>query len=149
MAAINSAQGLISLFKEDNPEVKTFAIEQLIGVVANFWHEISSHLEEIEALSEPNSSFPNKPLAAYLASLVYFNLGEYSEALAFALQSGSYFNIVEPSQYVITMLTQCMDEYIKARAHNYRTASVIDQQEITEEMRTVVEAMFERCYADG
>jgi 26S proteasome regulatory subunit N2 len=52
MAAINSAQGLISLFKEDNHEVKIFAMEKLVDVSGNFWHEIADHLEAIEALSE-------------------------------------------------------------------------------------------------
>jgi len=35
-------------------------MEKLIEVVANFWHEIANHLEEIESLSEEASAFPNK-----------------------------------------------------------------------------------------
>ena len=66
-------------------------MEKLIEVVANFWHEIANHLEDIEALSEEASAFPNKQLAAYLASLVYYNLEEYSEALRLALDAGDYF----------------------------------------------------------
>lgn len=147
MAAINSAQGLISLFKEENFEVKTFAMEKLIEVVANFWHEIANHLEEIESLSEEASAFPNKQLAAYLASLVYFNLEEYSEALRLALEAGDYFNINETNQYVTTLLTQCMEEYIKASVTNYEAKSVLDKVEISSRMQEVWEQMFQRCYA--
>ena len=46
-----------------------------------------------------------------------------------------------------TLLTQCMEEYTKARVTNYEAKSVLDRVEISLRMEEVVEQMFAKCYA--
>lgn len=40
-----------------------------------------------------DETFPERQLAAYLGSKVYYHLGDMNEALNLALESGKYFNL--------------------------------------------------------
>jgi len=143
---LSSASGLLSFFQEDSYELKAHALVKLDQVVDIFWPEISDFLQDIEALFE-DEKFPDKSLAAFVASKVYYHLEEYPDALRLALESGDRFNVLERSQYVETIISKCIDEYISLRVHNYENLD--DQKEIDGKLESIVEKMFERCFQEG
>lgn len=56
-----------------------------------------------EALVE-DESFPERQLAAHLASLIYFHLEAFSDSLKFALESGPWLDLTTSSLYAETIL---------------------------------------------
>jgi hypothetical protein len=113
-------------------------------VVDNFWPEIADSITVIERLSE-EEDFPKATLAAALASKCFYHLEEYSLALRLALGSGEYFDVSSKSEYVDTLISSCIDEYIK-----YRIACENgDDATIDDRMVAIVEEMFERCFQEG
>ena len=91
-------------------------------------------------------AFPQKDLAASLASKVFYYLEEYEEALRLALEAGDRFDLNERSQYVETLVHKCFDKYIEKRV------AIVDKKEegieIDAKMENVITKMFERCYQD-
>jgi len=109
------------------------------------WHEIADTLPKIESFVE-DTSFPERPLAASVASKVFYYLEEFDEALRLALESGDLFDLNDRSKYVETLINKCIDRYIKLRQDLTESASsniVID-----EKMERVIEKMFKRCFED-
>lgn len=66
-------------------------------VVSLFAHPCS------EALVE-DQSFPERELAAHVASRIYFHLEAFSDALKFALESGPWLDLTTNSLYAETIL---------------------------------------------
>ena len=64
-----------------------------------------------EALYE-EESFPERELAALVASKVYYQLQEYDESMRFALGAGKLFNIDKPGEFENTIIMKCIDTYI-------------------------------------
>jgi 26S proteasome regulatory subunit N2 len=99
-----------------------------------------------EALVD-DSTFPQRDLAASIASKVFYYLEEYEEALRLALEAGDKFNVYERSQYVETLVHKCIDKYIEKRV------AIVDRKEdgiaIDPKMEGVINKMFDRCYDDG
>ena len=62
---------------------------------ANFHHS--------EALYE-DENFPERELAALVASKVYYQLQEYNESMVFALGAGKLFEIDNPGEYEDTII---------------------------------------------
>ena len=62
-----------------------------------------------------NPKFPERALAASVASKVFYHLEEYDEALRLALESGDKFDLNEKNKYVETLINKCIDRYIKLR----------------------------------
>jgi len=56
-----------------------------------------------EALYE-DESFPDRELAALVASKVYYHLQEYNESMIFALGAGKLFDIDYPGEYEDTII---------------------------------------------
>ena len=96
---LTSSVGLISMLEDEDPLIKAHALSKLNGVVADFWAEISEALPDIEALYE-DGDFPQRKLAALVASKVYYFLGELGDALTFALGARELFDVDEGSEYV-------------------------------------------------
>lgn len=46
-SALTSASGIISLLKEDQDEIKEFALTKLNELVNEFWAEIASSIKEM------------------------------------------------------------------------------------------------------
>lgn len=85
-----------------------------------------------------------------VASKVYYHLGEYDEALTFALGAGKLFDINIKNDYVETIvcnlfylriLAKCIDEYICKRQQGV--------EKIDPRLEDIVQKMFNKCYADG
>lgn len=72
---------------------------------------------------------------------------EYEEALRLALVAGDRFNLMEKSQYVDTLISKCVDEYIalRIRVYDKKDTSV----KVDPKMEEVINRMFDRCFDDG
>ena len=107
---LTSAVGLLAMLEEQEAQIKAHALTKLNAVVPDFWAEIAESLPDIESLYE-DEAFPQRQLAALVASKVYFYLGELKDALEYALGAGSLFNVDEGSDFVETLLSKGIDEY--------------------------------------
>ena len=64
-----SADGLLSLLKEDDQALKLYALQSLNKVVHDFWYQIASSIASVEAFYE-DEAFSHRELAAVVASKV-------------------------------------------------------------------------------
>ncbi|KAJ2233268.1 proteasome regulatory particle base subunit [Coemansia sp. RSA 1286] len=135
--ALTSASGLISLLDEEERELQYYGLAQLNAVTDRFWTEISDSISKIEILFE-DESFEHRQLAALVASKIYFYLGEFDDALSFALGAGQLFSLTESSKYAETIVNHAMDNYIKLRSSN---------AQVDPRLEAVVERMIEGCFA--
>ncbi|EGO30956.1 hypothetical protein SERLADRAFT_364688 [Serpula lacrymans var. lacrymans S7.9] len=146
----SSAAGVLALLSEPEPAFKQHALKALNSIVPQFWAEISEHIALIESLHESDEiSADARDSAALLASKVYYFLGEYDEALSFALGAGSAFqtetHAYGSEEYVETVVSKAIDRYIQLRSD----ASSDKQSKIDPRLQHVVEGIFSRCIADG
>lgn len=92
-------------------------------------------------------TFPQRELAASIASKVFYYLEEYEESLRLALEAGDKFDLNEKSQYVETLIHKCIDKYIEKRV------AIFDQKDesvkIDDKMEAVINKMFDRCFYDN
>lgn len=107
---LTSAVGLLAMLEEQEAQIKAHALTKLNAVVPDFWAEIAESLPDIESLYE-DEAFPQRQLAALVASKVYFYLGELKDALEYALGAGPLFFVDEGSDFVETLLSKGIDEY--------------------------------------
>ncbi|KAG3100482.1 26S proteasome non-ATPase regulatory subunit 1 A [Phytophthora idaei] len=140
----SSAAGVLALLEEEDNVLKTHALQKLNQVVDHYWAEIADAIPLIEELSE-EKNFPDRELAAYVASKCFFHLEEYEDALRLALGAGKYFDLNTRSQYTDTIIATCIDNYVAVRVKEDLEAEKALDPRLTQ----VVERMFERCYAAG
>jgi len=110
------------------------------------WHEMADALPKIESLAE-NQAFPERALAASVASKVYYYLEDFDESLRLALESQDKFDLYEKSQYVETLINSCIEKYIKLKqeANDKKTQGTVV---IDNKMEVVIDKMFKRCFSD-
>ncbi|OSX67352.1 hypothetical protein POSPLADRAFT_1042584 [Postia placenta MAD-698-R-SB12] len=145
----SSAAGVLALLTEPEPLLKQHALKSLSSMVPQFWAEISEHITLIESLYESDELAQGaRDVAALVASKVYYYLGEYDEALSFALSAGSAFEadsrVPGAEEYVETIVSKAIDRYIGAR-----TAEQSAQAKIDPKLQGIIEGIFRRCIADG
>lgn len=115
---MSSVAGLLGFLSEPVHELRSFALRHLNENIDLVWPEVSGSIGQIEALYE-DESFPDRELAALVASKVYYHLQEYNESMTFALGAGNLFNIDNPGEYEDTIISKCVDTYISLSAmHN-------------------------------
>ncbi|KAF9040511.1 armadillo-type protein [Panaeolus papilionaceus] len=146
----SSAAGVLALLQEPDPIFKQHALKSLNSIVPQFWAEISEQIASIEALYESEElPKPARDLAALIASKVYYFLGEYDEALSFALGAGNAFQaesrVAGSEEYVETMISKAIDQYIKAR--NDEQSGKTDK--IDPRLASTIEGIFARCISEG
>lgn len=107
---LTSAVGLLAMLEEQENQIKAHALTKLDAVVPDFWAEIAESLPDIESLYE-DEAFPQRQLAALVASKVYFYLGELKDALEYALGAGTLFDVEEGSDFTETLVAKAIDEY--------------------------------------
>eukprot|EP00201_Polytomella_parva_P020716 CAMPEP_0175049698 /NCGR_PEP_ID=MMETSP0052_2-20121109/6866_1 /TAXON_ID=51329 ORGANISM="Polytomella parva, Strain SAG 63-3" /NCGR_SAMPLE_ID=MMETSP0052_2 /ASSEMBLY_ACC=CAM_ASM_000194 /LENGTH=992 /DNA_ID=CAMNT_0016313855 /DNA_START=123 /DNA_END=3098 /DNA_ORIENTATION=+ len=144
-AAVSSASGLLALLEEPSDEVKYFALQKLETVVKDFWFEIAGSIAQVEALYE-DDAFKHRELAALVASKVFYHLGELDDALTYALNSGSMFNVDEKSEYVDTLIARGLDKYFELRV---KLIDKSEEVEIDERLSRVTEVMLNKCISAG
>lgn len=97
-------------------------------------------MPRIESLLD-EENFPEKQLAAQIASKVFYFLQEHDEALRLALEAGDRFSITTDDLYTETLVHKCIDLYIQKRV------AIIDQNdtgiEIDGRMENIVNQKFE------
>lgn len=145
MIALTSSAGLIALLDDPDQKMKEYAIKKLNDVIDEFWAEISDAIGKIEVLYE-DEYFPLRELAALVASKVYYHLGEYDDSLNFALGAGNRFDVSSRTEYVETILSKCIDKYVRQCVELYegRSSTPIDPR-----LEAISRRMFQRCFEDG
>lgn len=133
-----TASGYTSMLEEPDHGIQLAALETLNKIVDEFWPEVAEAISQIESLHE-DKTFPNRELAALVASKVFFHLEEYADAVRLALNAGSKFNLSEKSDYTNTIVTKVIDEYISQRA----------QGEVDSRLSEFMERMFTNCLKVG
>ena len=123
------------------------ALKNLNKMVDYAWHEIANTLPKIESFVE-NPKFPERALAASVASKVFYYLEEFDEALRLALEAGEMFDLNEKSLYVETLINKCIDRYIKLRQEIVDNKTGSSTAVIDQKMEIVIEKMFARCFTD-
>ncbi|KAF7436711.1 proteasome regulatory particle base subunit [Pleurotus ostreatus] len=146
--AQSSAAGVLALLSEPDPVFKQHALKALISMVPQFWAEISEHIALIESLYESSELGKNvRDAAALLASKVYYYLGEYDEALSFALGAGNAFEAETRApgseEYAETIISKAIDKYIDLRGQQEGQKEKIDPR-----LQSIIENLFLKCVAD-
>lgn len=145
---VSSAIGVLSLLEEQENQLRIAALERLNEVVDQFWHEIADYLPDIESMLE-DETFPNRQLAALVASKVFYHLEEYDDALKMALGAGQLFDLSQRTEYVEKIVAVALDKYITERTENFEAE--IKQKEqvpIDKALEELVGRMFDRCKED-
>ncbi|RPA80049.1 26S proteasome regulatory complex, non-ATPase subcomplex, Rpn2/Psmd1 subunit [Ascobolus immersus RN42] len=124
MVQFTSVAGVIGLLDEPDQAIQTHALQQLDQLVNDYWTEIADSVPKIEELYE-DETFPQRQLAALVASKVFYHLGDFDESMVFALGAGNLFDISANSEYVQTIVEKCIDKYISLNAAS-------DSSELTE-----------------
>ena len=133
-----TASGYTSMLEEPDHGIQLAALETLNKIIDEFWPEVADAISQIESLHE-DKTFPNRELAAVVASKVFFHLEEYADAVRLALNAGSKFNLSDKSDYTNTIVTKVIDEYISQRA----------QGEVDSRLSEFMERMFTNCLKAG
>jgi len=141
---ITSASGVISLLDEHQSELKEYALHKLNDIVDDFWPEISEAIVKVESLCE-DKSFKNRDLAALLASKIYYHLGSFDDCLAYAISANNLLDINVKSEYIDTIISKCIDQYIKLRQQQAKPGE--KNVDIDPRLENIVNRMFDRCFA--
>ncbi|KAG6898065.1 hypothetical protein C0992_006543 [Termitomyces sp. T32_za158] len=146
----SSAAGVLALLHEPDPLFKQHALNILTPLVPQFWAEISEHIALIESLYESEElSKEARRSAALLASKVYYFLGEYEEALSFALGAGDAFaheaQNYGSEEFVETVISKAIDRYVQARSEE-RDGTI---EKIDQRLQDIIKTIFDRCIAEG
>ncbi|KAJ5498096.1 26S proteasome regulatory complex non-ATPase subcomplex Rpn2/Psmd1 subunit [Penicillium expansum] len=121
MVGLVSAAGLVGFLSEPDPELKVFALKTLDSQIDHLWTEVVNAVPEIEALYE-DESFPERGLAALVASKVYYHLQEYNESMVLALGAGKLFKLENGGEYEETIIAKCVDTFVSLSAAQRPTA---------------------------
>ncbi|KAF8005345.1 hypothetical protein HF325_000802 [Metschnikowia pulcherrima] len=143
--ALVSAAPYIALLAEHDNTLKSHALAALNGVVDQLWAEIANNLPELEELYE-DSLFSDRALAALVVSKVYYNLGDFEAAVKYGLYAGPQLDISEKSQYMETIVSQCINTYtLEAQAaYTGKKTTPVNAQ-----LTQVFESMVQKCIAAG
>ena len=131
MVGLTSAIGVVGFLSEPDPELQIFALRKLNEEIDSLWTEVVGSVGEVEALYE-DPQFPERELAALVASKVYYNLQEYNESMVFALGAGDLFDLDNDGEYEDTIISKCVDTYIALSG----TASPNDPQQLPTQLNT-------------
>ena len=112
MVALSGAGGLVGFLGEPDPHVQAFALQYIYDDIDLLWSEIAESVGQIEALFE-DESFPDRELAAIIVAKIYYHLGEYDEAMVFALNAGKRFNVQQDGEFEDVVISRCVDSYIE------------------------------------
>lgn len=111
-----------------------------------------------EILSESSSPLDQstRNLASLLASKVYFHLGEFEEALAFALGAGDAFDVNVADDFTESVVSKAIDSYIEqnsaafaAQAAGAGGSQTVSAPAPDVRLVKIVDSMFTRCMNAG
>jgi len=143
---ITSAAGFLALLDESSNQLKVYALERLNQIVHQFWAEIADSIEKIEELYE-DETFQQRRLAALVAAKVFYHLGQFQLAMTYTLGAEDLFAIHEKNEFVDTMISKCIEEYVKLRQELYEaneTGPSIDTR-----LERIVLGLFDQSFKLG
>ncbi|XP_039062247.1 26S proteasome non-ATPase regulatory subunit 1 homolog A-like [Hibiscus syriacus] len=144
---VSSAGGLLAMLNESHPQLKYHALSNLISFVDQFWPEISTSVPIIESLYEDEEfGQQQRQLAALLVSKVFYYLGELNDSLSYALGAGPLFDVSEDSDYVHTLLSKAIDEYVSLRSKAAESSD--EAAKVDSMLEAIVERMLDKCIMD-
>ena len=106
--------------------------------------KFSNFIPSSEQLQE-DPNFPQRELAAFVASKVFYHLEAYDDSMRLALEAGELFNLDDRNEFVETLVSKCIDDYIKKRQ---RAHDLKDGTQVEPKLEAVVQRMYDRCYKD-
>lgn len=142
--ALVSAAPYLALLGDLDPSLKAYALSSLNDVVDELWAEIANSITELEELYE-DPNFEKRSLAALIMSKVYYNLGDFEASVKYSLCAGDEFDVEEQSQYIETIVSQCISLYNTLSQQAYNDKSV----KIDPQLTTIFEKMLDRCVNNG
>ena len=143
---INTATSFLALLQEDDPQMKSLALDKINLLVDEHWPEISDHIRLFKDYYEKKTLPDKQNLLALILSKLYYNLEDYTSAVEWALKSEDSFNIKEKSLYVNTVLKKMLDKYIEIRKHNFFNRD--DLKPIDKRISSIIENVFNNCLHD-
>jgi 26S proteasome regulatory subunit N2 len=138
--ALVSAAPYLALLSEPDSSLRTYALSSLNDVVDQLWAEIANNIGELEELYE-DESFEKRRLAALLISKVYYNLGDFESSVKYSLYAGDEFKIEEQSQYIESIVSQCINVYSSESQRKFESPEV----QIDERLTGIFDRMLEKC----
>jgi 26S proteasome regulatory subunit N2 len=138
--AASTAAPYLALLGEQDAQLKTYALKGINTVVDELWSEVANNILEIEELYE-DETFTERKLAALIASKVYYNLGDFETAVKFALVADDEFNIEEKSEYVETIISKAIAQYIRLKRQEFEGESA----DVPVALTKIFERMLERA----
>lgn len=135
--SLTSVAGVTALLDEQDPNLQSYALKKLNTLVDRFWTELADAVARIEELYE-DESFADRQLAALVASKVYFYLGEFDDALNFALGAEALFDVDQHNEYIETVVSKAIDQYVAQR--NDKEAGAVDER-----LKNIVDKMITQC----
>lgn len=138
--ALVTAASYLALLNDPDIELKEYALKSLNEVVDELWAEIANKITDLEELYE-DESFSKRLLAALVVSKVYYNLGDFEESVKYSLAAGDEFNVDEQSQYIETIVSQCINLYTMISQRKYLDDSVVIDERLTD----IFERMLAKC----
>lgn len=139
---LNTASYYLAYLKEEDLELKSFALNKIYNLVDLNWAEISDFIKDFESLFESKIVHNENGLIALILSKIYYNLEDYELAVEWALEADSYLNLSEKSQFVTTILRKIIEKYIQQRKNNFFNE---EQTVIDSRIQNIVERIFGRC----
>lgn len=141
--ALVSAAPYIALLSEHDPTLKSYALSSLNDSVDQLWAEIANNLNDLEEVYE-DPQFEKRNLAALVISKVYYNLGDFEALVKYGLRAEKEFDLDEKSQYIETIVSQCINIY-SAEARIRYLGETTDP--INPQLVAVFEKMVQKCVA--
>ncbi|EGV60172.1 proteasome regulatory particle base subunit [Yamadazyma tenuis] len=138
--ALVSAAPYLALLNEQDSSLKAYALTSLNDVVDQLWAEIANNITDLEELYE-DESFEKRSLAALIISKVYYNLGDFDSSVKYSLAAGDEFDIDEQSQYIETIVSQCINLYTSLAQKKFENESVVIDKQLT----AIFERMLLKC----
>lgn len=138
--ALVSAAPYLALLNENDVELKSYALTSLNDIVDQLWAEIANNITDLEELYE-DKSFEKRSLAALVISKVYYNLGDFEASVKYSLFAGDEFNVEEQSQYIETIVSQCINLYTTLSQRKYENSSA----KIDDQLVGIFEKMLSKC----
>ena len=136
-AALTSVAGVTALLDEHDIKLQAYALQKLNTLVDRFWTELADSLTRLEELYE-DETFPERHLAALVVSKIYFYLGEFDDALTFALGAESLFDVNQRSEYVETVVSKAIDQYVVQR-------NTPESPPLSPRFTSIIDKMIARC----
>lgn len=152
--AVATASGWIALLQEQDPTLKSHALNKLLGCVDSLWHEVVESLPDLETIAEDfDLPLPMRQTAAAVASRVFFHLDEPSQALRLALEAGEqHFDVQNRTPYVESLITAALDAYIQERRkllHKEEETSANETGISLDQLQGMVYRLLDTCCEEG